>query len=232
MLFTNVLSTYKLILFEIKISNQMEKVEKIKQAYIEFVLENGTPPPSVFAFTKKLKMKESEFYDYFNSFELLESDIWLGFFNETQTKIESASVYETYSVREKLLAFYYTWIEVLKQNRSYTSATWRTIDKRKLKTPIFMTDLKTAFKDYARDLMLEGKESREVQARKFLDERYPDAFWLQFLMVLDFWVKDKSKGFEQTDAMIEKSVNTSFDLIGSTVLDSVIDFAKFMYQNR
>jgi Tetracyclin repressor-like, C-terminal domain len=210
----------------------MEKVEKIKHAYIEYFLENGTHPASVFAFTKKLKMNESEFYDYFNSFELLESTIWLGFFEETKNKIEAESVYETYSVREKLLAFYYTWIEVLKKHRSYTSQTWRLVDKRKLKTPIFMTDLKIAFKEFARSLVLEGKESKEVQARKFLDERYPDAFWLQFLMVLDFWVKDKTKGFEQTDAMIEKSVNTSFDLLGSTAIDSVLDFAKFIYQNR
>jgi Tetracyclin repressor-like, C-terminal domain len=210
----------------------MEKSDKIKQAYIEFFLENGTHPSSVFSFTKKLKMKEIEFYDLYNSFELLESDIWLGFFKETITKIESDSVYATYSVREKLLAFYYTWIELLKNNRSYTSQTWRLIDKRRMKTPVFMTDLKTAFKEYARDLVMEGKESREVQPRKFIDERYPDAFWLQFLLVLDFWVKDKSKGFEQTDAMIEKSVNTSFDLIASSALDTVLDFAKFMYQNR
>jgi Tetracyclin repressor-like, C-terminal domain len=210
----------------------MDKTEKIKQAYMEHFLENGTPPPSVFAFTKKLKMKEAEFYDYFNSFELLESNIWLGFLNETITKIESDTVYANYSVREKLLAFYYTWIEILKNNRSYVTQTWGLIDKRKLKTPVFMTDLKVGFKDYARDLVMEGKESQEVQPRRFLDERYPDAFWLQFLMILDFWVKDKSKGFEKTDAMIEKSVNTSFDLIGSTALDSILDYAKFMYQNR
>ncbi len=210
----------------------MDKSEKIKQAYIEFFLENGTQPPSVYSFTKKLKMKEVEFYDHYNSFELLESDIWKGFLKETISKIESDAVYATYSVREKLLAFYYTWIETLKNNRSYTSQTWRLIDKRKLKTPIFMTDLKVGFKEYARDLVMEGKESQEVTPRRFLDERYPDAFWLQFLMILDFWVKDKSKGFENTDAMIEKSVNTSFELLGSTVLDSVLDFAKFMYQNR
>lgn len=210
----------------------MEKSEKIKQAYIEFFLENGTQPPSVYSFTKKLKMKEVEFYDHYNSFELLESDIWLGFLKETISKIESDSVYTTYSVREKLLAFYYTSIEILKNNRSYASQTWRLIDKKKLKTPVFMTDLKIGFKEYARDLVMEGKESQEVTPRRFLDERYPDAFWLQFLMIIDFWVKDKSKGFENTDAMIEKSVNTSFDLMGSTALDSVLDFAKFMYQNR
>lgn len=95
-----------------------------------------------------------------------------------------------------------------------------------------MDNLKVGFKEYARDLVMEGKESQEVTPRRFLNERYPDAFWLQLLMILDFWVKDKSKGFENTDAMIEKSVNTSFDLMGSTALDSVLDFAKFMYQNR
>lgn len=210
----------------------MDKSEKIKQSYIEFFLENGMQPPSVYSFTKKLKMKEVDFYDHYNSFELLESDIWLGFLKETIIKIESDSVYSTYTVREKLLAFYYTWIEILKNNRSYTSQTWRLIDKRKLKTPVFMTDLKVGFKEYARDLVMEGKESQEVTPRRFLDDRYPDAFWLQFLMILDFWVKDKSRGFENTDAMIEKSVNTSFDLMGSTALDSVLDFAKFMYRNR
>ena len=210
----------------------MDKSEKIKQAYIEFFLENGIHPPSVYSFAKKLKMKEVEFYDHYNSFELLESDIWLGFLKETITKIEADSVYATYSVREKMLAFYYTWIEILKNNRSYASQTWRLIDKRKLKTPVFMDNLKVGFKEYARDLVMEGKESQEVTPRRFLNERYPDAFWLQLLMILDFWVKDKSKGFENTDAMIEKSVNTSFDLMGSTALDSVLDFAKFMYQNR
>ena len=210
----------------------MDKSEKLKQAYMEFFLENGTQPPSIYSFTKKLKMKEVEFYDHYNSFELLESDIWLGFMKETIAKIEADTVYATYSVREKLLAFYYTWIEIMKNNRSYASQTWRLMDKRKLKTPVFMTDLKVAFKEYARDLVMEGKESQEVTPRRFLDGRYPDAFWLQFMLILDFWVKDKSKGFDNTDAMIEKSVNTSFNLLGSTALDSVLDFAKFMYQNR
>ncbi len=210
----------------------MERATKIKEAYIEYFLENGSQPTSIYSFTKKLKMNESDFYEFYNSFELLESDIWLGFFQETVLKLQNDPIYATYSVREKVLAFYYTWMEVLKQNRSYAAQTWRLIDKRKLQTPTFLTDLKQAFKHFLKDLVSEGKESQEVRSRRFLDERYPDAFWLQLLMILDFWVKDKSKGFERTDAMIEKAVNTSFDLIGSTALDSVLDFAKFLYQNR
>jgi hypothetical protein len=52
------------------------------------------------------------------------------------------------------------------------------------------------------------------------------------LFILNFWVKDPSQQFEQTDVAIEKAVNTSFDLIGKTPLDTIFDFAKFLFQNR
>ncbi len=150
-------------------------MEKIQKAYISYVLDKGEKPASVYGFAKKLKMTEGEFYDHYNSFEQLENEIWTEFFKETKQKIESEAIFEQYTVREKVLAFYFTWFEVLKANRSFVSKT----------------------------------------------------LWL-----LDFWVKDTSKGFESTDTAIEKAVNTAFELIGTTVVDSVVDLAKFIYQNR
>jgi ubiquinone biosynthesis protein COQ9 len=50
--------------------------------------------------------------------------------------------------------------------------------------------------------------------------------------VLRFWVKDDSKNFEQTDALIEKTVKLTFELLGESPLDSFIDLAKFLYQNK
>jgi hypothetical protein len=91
---------------------------------------------------------------------------------------------------------------------------------------------KNAFIDYARDLLAEGRESKEVEPRPFLTDRYPNALWGQTLYLLDFWLRDVSKNFEKTDTAIEKTVNTSFDLIGRSPLDSLFDLAKFMYQNK
>lgn len=210
----------------------MENQEKLKTAYIEHLLENGSRPSSIFSFTKKLEMKEVEFYEYYNSFELLESNIWKDFITETINKISNDETYSGYTVREKLLAFYYTLIETLKQQRSYTMMCWKEIDMKRMKTPTFLTEFKTAYKEYMQDLIQEGKESGEVEPRRYLDNRYADFFWVQIALVMDFWVKDASKGFEKTDAFIEKSVNTSFDLIGASALDSVLDLAKFVYQNR
>ncbi|MBP6385968.1 MAG: TetR/AcrR family transcriptional regulator [Pseudarcicella sp.] len=210
----------------------MTKLKQIKQSYIEFILENGSQPASIYAFAKKLKIKESEFYDYYNSFNQIDTVIWLDIFEETVSKIQNEATFQEYSVREKMLAFYYTWIELLKENRSYISHIWQNIPKVSMHNPAALVEFKIAFKNFVSDLMQEGKASNEVQSRKFIDTKYPDVFWLQALFILDFWVKDHSKGFEKTDAVIEKSVNTSFDLIASSALDSVLDFAKFMYQNK
>ena len=222
----------------------METLEKIRKAYTEYVLENGKQPTSIFQFAKKLKMAESDFYTHYASFEAIEADIWLTFFTEAMTTMEADETYQGYSVREKLLAFYYTWIELLKAQRSFvvysfgqlratqTNNSSRGLGRMAQSSSKVLSLFKESFFDYARDLLAEGRESKEVEPRPFVTDRYPNALWGQTLYLLDFWVRDVSKNFEKTDSAIEKSVNTTFDLIGRSPLDTLFDFAKFMYQNK
>jgi AcrR family transcriptional regulator len=217
----------------------METLEKIRKAYTEYVLENGKQPISVFQFAKKLKITEADFYTYYASFDAIEADVWLTFFNEAKATVEADETYQGYSVREKLLAFYYTWIELLKAQRSFAVYSYGRLREgmgprtrgRRPKSRVF-EPFKDVFFDFARDLLAEGRESKEVEPRPFITDRYPDALWGQTLYLLDFWVRDVSKNFEKTDSAIEKSVNTAFDLIGRSPLDTLFDFAKFMYQNQ
>jgi len=71
-----------------------------------------------------------------------------------------------------------------------------------------------------------------VAERPYLDQRYPQLFWLHMIVLLGFWKDDSSSDFEQTDAFVEKSVNLAFDLIGKGTLDNAIDFAKFLFQSK
>jgi len=205
--------------------------KKIKEAYVNYVLENGTRPASIFKFVKELKIKEAAFYDDFNSFENVEKAIWEDLFNETATAIKSEGVYDEYSSREKLLAFFYTWIEVLKTNRSFILQSVPKKVKPEI-TPYYLESVHRGFKEWIAEVLLEAKETEEVTTRPVLSDRYDDAIWLQFLFVLGFWMKDDSKGFEKTDAAIEKSVNLAFDLMGRGPLDAMFDFGKFLFQNR
>ena len=211
----------------------MEKLDKIRKSYIEYVLENGKAPASFFVFAKKLKMTESELYEFYTSFESIEMDVWLSFFEEAKATIEADETYNGYSVREKLLAFYYTWIEVLKANRSFAVYGYNKLKKPVLKhRPKELKPLKEAFYVFVNNLLMEGKESREIVSRPYADQRYADGIWANTLFIVDFWVKDTSKGFELTDTAIEKTVNAGMDVIGKSIVDSVFDLAKFVFQNK
>ena len=211
-----------------------DKSSKIRDAYIDYLLEHGKEPASVYQFMKMLKMKEAVFYDYYNSFSAIEKDVWKSYFEETISRIRSESVYNEYTVREKLLAFYYTWIEVLKDNRSYVTYSVNRMERKGFgwKNADFLHAFRSDFLDFVNDLIAEGKETEEIVDRPLIGSRYDDGLWQQLIFVLKFWVNDDSLGFERTDAAIEKAVNLSFDLMSRSALDTAFDFARFLYQKR
>lgn len=214
-----------------KAKSQADPKEKIKNAYIEYVLENGHAPASIFKFVKELKLTEDVFYDHFNSFENIDRIVWKDLFHDTVSAIQSEEVWDQYSVREKMLAFYFTIVEKMKANRSFILQTVPKTKKPDM-NPYYLDLIKDDFKEFANELLLEARETEEVTDRPIIGKRYGDGLWLQFLFLIGFWIKDDSIAFEKTDAAIEKAVNLSFDLMGKGPLDTMIDFGKFLYQNK
>ncbi|MGB6034972.1 MAG: TetR family transcriptional regulator C-terminal domain-containing protein [Cryomorphaceae bacterium] len=203
----------------------------IIDAYLKFVLTEGKQPPSVFKFADDLGISEADFYSHFSSFESIEKGIWEGLMAETLQAIEKDSNYESFNAREKLLSFYYTHLEVLKGKRSFIMLRWSGL-KETMKTPDALKPYKEHFLKFAKRIIVEGINGDEIKERSFISDRYNQAFWLQLVFVIDFWVKDTSADFEQTDAAIEKAVNLSFELLSESTLDRAIDFVKFLWQTK
>jgi AcrR family transcriptional regulator len=215
-----------------KKTTKVDHRTKIITGYVEHVLEHGKQPASVYKFAKELKMKEEEFYAYFTSFEAIKSAVWSKLFEDTINNLESQDVFKEYSAREKLLGFLFTLVEELKKNRSYLLSLY---GEKKNMTNLLPTEakvFKSKFKDFANEIILEGKETEEIASRPVISDRYDEALWLQVWFIFQFWLKDSSPSFEKTDAAIEKSVNLAFDLMGKSALDTFVDFAKFLYQNK
>ncbi|HEX3933470.1 MAG TPA: TetR family transcriptional regulator C-terminal domain-containing protein [Puia sp.] len=208
----------------------MEKKE-IRGAYMKYWLENGKRPVSVYAFAQQLGISEAIFYDNYSSFDAVEKDIWRSFFEETLEKLKVDETYRSYGVREKLLAFYFLWVQELKEYRSYIL-----LQRERFLAPDFHPDkleaFRLAFYEYIRELIKEGYQSGEVKERKYISDQYVHGFWVQSLFVLRYWIKDDSEHFEMTDAAIEKAVNLSFQLISSNTLDSILDFGKFVFTRK
>jgi len=212
--------------------NQTDKKQQILDEYINYVLENGKEPASIFKFAKALKMKEADFYQYFTSFEAIKEAVWEILFDQTLQELQGQEVYPSYSAREKLLGFFFTWIEELRKRRSYLLSVYKGGMKQRNAFVPEMKVFKEKFKSFAKDVVMEGKETEEIADRPFITDRYDEALWLQVMFVFQYWLKDTSPAFEKTDAAVEKSVNLAFDLMGKSAVDSFLDFAKFLYQSK
>src|SRR5919206_2375867 len=92
---------------------------QIQDAYIDYVLTHNEEPTSVYAFAKSLGITEQEFYSFYSSFIAVEKAIWSDLTIKAIEEIQQQEVWATYTSREKILAFFYAYIELLKGRRSF-----------------------------------------------------------------------------------------------------------------
>jgi len=202
----------------------------IRDAYVRHLLTHGKQPSSVFAFTDEMGMEEADFYTLYSSFEAVEGEIWEDLMHRTLETLKKDEAYETFSAREKLLSFYFTHLEVLKSNRSFVRMKWNDV-KRSPKVPAPLKSYRDHFLKYAKGVIVEAINNDEIKERSFISDQYNRAFWLQLVFIVDYWNKDSSKDFENSDAAVEKAVNLSFELLSESTLDRALDFAKFLWQS-
>ncbi|MFD2585320.1 TetR family transcriptional regulator C-terminal domain-containing protein [Croceitalea marina] len=204
---------------------------KIIAFYMDYVLEHEMHPKSVYKFCKENKIKEDEFYGFFGSFEALQKGIWNKFHSNTIDLLNKNKEYGSFSNKDKMLTYFYTFFELLTLNRSYVL--FSLDGKRQLLDKMGeLKELRSHLKGFATELIEEGNADKTLKITKQSPRIFSEGAWVQFLFLLKFWIDDSSAGFEKTDLAIEKSVTTIFDLFDNTPLESIIDFGKFLYKEN
>lgn len=206
--------------------------EMLVASYMDFVLENERTPKSVYKFSKEQGITEQQFYDNFGSFDGLRKDIWRRFFDNSLAVINKSKEYHSFSNRDKMLTFFYTFFEVLTANRSYVLFTLKENNDAPLKNLEQLKVLRKKVKAFAKELIKEGNQDKQIKALQQSEMIFSEAVWIQFLFLLKFWMDDNSAKFESTDVAIEKSVNTAFDVFDNTPLERVVDFGKFLWKEK
>lgn len=212
-----------------KVTNYTEK--ELIEKYLGYTKELGSRPGSVYVFAKYLGEGKEAIKQHFNTIAQLETAVWKSFIEDNFIRLNAEPAYAEYVARERLLAFYFTLLEVLKPHREYVK-----MAPTHMGASIFGTDVlasfKKAFLEYTQGLIKLGIETGEVEERTFLTDKYNEALWAQCLFILNFWTKDTSEDFQKTDEAIERSVNLSLDLMARGPLDSIMEFGQFLFKNR
>ncbi|MGF1482759.1 MAG: TetR/AcrR family transcriptional regulator [Opitutales bacterium] len=203
-----------------------EQETAIIDAYVDYVLEEGKEPASVYTFCKKLDLSEADFYKVFPSFKTVENAFWRRLAHEAQASLESDPESASLNARQKVLAYFYSLVEQVNARRSFVLL--RFPGFKPPMVPCGLDGLQSQFEDYLTPVLNAAVETEEIAKRGRLNDTYPYLFYQQFLFVLDFCIKDDSHGFERTDALIEKTVNLAFDLIERQALESAFDLFRFL----
>lgn len=205
--------------------------QTIISRYMDYVLEHETYPKSVYKFCKEIKIKEEEFYKFFGSIEKLKTSIWSEFYNNATGVMYANKEYDSYSNREKMLTFFYTFFELLTMNRSFVLFDLKE-NTEGFKNLQKLGDLRKDVRSFATKLIEEENQDKQLRIMKRPIFLFAEGAWIQTVFLLKFWLDDDSAEFEKTDMAIEKSVNTIFDVFDNTPLESVVDFGKFLWKEN
>jgi hypothetical protein len=199
--------------------------------YMQAVLESNETPKNVFSFCKQQELDETEFYAHFNSLDALRQNIWVKFFENAVDTIEKEPDFAGYSDKNKLLTLFFTLFEILTLNRSYVSFAL-VENKAGLKNLESLKLFRQEFKKYMEQVVISPQTGSFEKVAKATEKVYAEGAWIQFMFLLKFWLDDTSKGFEKTDILIEKSVNTVVDLADTKPLESLFDLGKFLWKEK
>lgn len=205
--------------------------EKIISAYMESVLLNEKTPKSVFKFCKEHNFEETGFYEYFGSFEGLQMEIWNSFYEQTIHLALNDASYPSYSNKDKMLTFYYTFFELLTLNRSYVLFTLKE-HQNMMRNLSQLKVLRKDIKHFSAELIRDNNIDKKLKILKQSVTIFSEGAWLQTLFLLKYWMDDNSAGFENTDVAIEKSVRAIFDVFDTQPLESILDFGKFLWKEK
>ena len=208
----------------------MQDENAILEAYLDTLLTEGKEPASVYAFCKSLDISEAVFYERFPSFDGVEARLWEKLFEQALESLEADEDYANLSGRQKMLALFYAIFEQMPARRSYLLMRFPGFGK--CEGMGRLEAFKKRFESHTGEILEEAAGNGEIVRRGRLNEGYPYLFYMSFLFILDYHLKDASQGFERTDALVEKSVNLLFDMLEQQVVESAFDIARFLMQKE
>ena len=155
---------------------------------------------------------------------------WLSFINEANRLAIEDESFITLSSRDQILSFYYYYLDVISDHRSYFQS--QRLGKVNLVNLHFeLSEYRNEFDRIFKSIVESAIEEKLLKGLPAIHFVYRKFFWLQHLFILRYWVTDDSIEDDNTIALIEKAQCSTFDFLGKCELKSSLDFWKFVIQN-
>ncbi len=211
--------------------NSKISASEIITYYMEYVVEYQSKPTDVQDFAQLHQFEDLQFYEHFPSFKEVEKAIYNVLFENSLIILKQTPEYQNFSKKDKLLSLYYTFFENLALNQEYVKLNLKGFENQ-LKALSVFSLFKKSFTAFIDELNLETLHLNVDSIENIQKKTIKESAWIQMLFTIKFWLDDTSEAFEKTDIFIEKSINTSLELLDTKSLQNIIDLAKFLYKEK
>lgn len=191
---------------------------RIVELYKQLTVEGKIRKMSVYSFCKLLDISEADFYKHFASLDAIGRKIWTSYADEVISALKESETYASYSAREKILAYFFTFFENALKDRSFIEKTYTNFS--------LLRGYQRKFRAHMAEVIQEGVIADEIQSRH-LENLYLDVLWGLHWGLIQFWLNDESEGFQDTEKAIETYLRIPLELMGQNVLDSAYEALRF-----
>ena len=205
--------------------------EEIISLYMNNILKHEQRPSSLSSFIEEENIAKKSFDSFFTTLFEVEQAVFESFFDFTLNHLISNDDYKMYEPRNKLLSFYYTFFEIILANKEYVTLIFN-LERRVFSRLKMLGFLRNKFLVYIQTLAIETVNFNQDSLENLQQKAISEGVWLQFLFTVKFWLEDVSEEKEKTDILIEKAVNTTFDVLDTTAIKSFIDLSKFLLKEK
>ena len=203
--------------------------QELISAFMHAQLDGTKPCTNVFQFCQIAGCSEADFYAQFSDLSHLKASIWEAFMGQASDLVQQSPDFQAAPAQEKALSLLFTLFEVMTANRTYILHSAEAF-KSDLSSWSDLKGFRTQYKAWAKEHLSRTSQGPKAMAQ-LQSAGTEEAFWIQFMLLLQYWIKDRSKGFEKTDILIEKSTATFFELFMERPSSNLFDLGKYLIKD-
>lgn len=206
--------------------------DQLLDVFVNYVGQEGLDF-SIETFCSDNNVSIEKFKELLGSVEDAEKEVWHALMTAALLTVNSDRSFDQFTAKDKLLSVYFTFFENCALNESFCKESIRY--RGKINMLSVLKTMKEPFVEFVKDNLTTAQFPASQYSDKVNEiggSFQSETVYAQLLFLLDFWSRDNSADYDKTDIAIEKAVKALTDLIDITPVKSLIDFGKFVWQER
>lgn len=216
-----------------KISHKQKKINRLKiiGIAVDVMIESGFKSATMRAIAKKAEIGDATIYNYFPTKESILFAYYEEKLNACIEKLKKIDKFNEYTLNEQLQTFFNIQLELFLPDREFIELSFKKIFFSLTQNYTQLKPIRDVFNQIVNDMFKAAIEVKEIPEQVF-QEMIDYLFWDYYVGIVLLWLNDKSDQFEDTDILIDKSLDLFCSVLKSGLVNKAVDILSYLFKNH